>query len=178
MDNRSIFLSVRLVAAVISIIAGSNLTQFALAAVSATKSTILSAAPANSLAGMPGSLDAAKTHLAEALKEVKLGNTQAAATQIKITNRTITQFQQGMLNIMNAHNTPSPFMAAGNISQQQSMLDIMNSNRTQSPLSMAVGGNSTHHQEMRNMMSMLNNINVNVTADRSGSTTASHPSAK
>jgi hypothetical protein len=53
MDNRSVFLSVGLVAAVISIIAGSNLTQFALTAVSATNSTILSAAPTNSLTECP-----------------------------------------------------------------------------------------------------------------------------
>jgi hypothetical protein len=223
-DKRTVFLGV--VAAIISITAGSNLTQLALTSVSATKSTIISAAPTNSLTSMPGSLDSAKAfladairdmrsgnnqhmlseaeaanqtitqfqhpiqnvmntenensmmHLTEAIKDIKAGDIQSALVQLRKANQTITQFQQGMLNMMNAHNTYSPFMAAENISQQQSILGIMNSNKTQTPLIMAVGGNSTHHQEMRNMMSMLNNSNVNFTSDRSGSTTASHMSKK
>jgi hypothetical protein len=81
-------------------ISGSNLTQFALTAASATNSTILSAAPANSLTGMPGSLDSAKALLAKAIMDMRSGNTQLVIAEVEAANQTMTQFQQPMQNVM------------------------------------------------------------------------------
>ena len=150
--------SAGLVAIVLGLIACSNLAQFALAATTNTTTTT----PTDKLTAMPGSLDSARLHLAEPLKDIKTGNIQAAALQITITNQTIARLHQGMLSIMNAHKTPSALMTAGNTSQQQEMLNKMNSNKTPSPLMVGGGAGNPHQQQsMQNMLSILNNSNSN-----------------
>jgi hypothetical protein len=173
MDNRSVFLSV--VAAVISIIAGSNLTQFALTAVSATNSTISSAAPNNSLISMPSSLDSAKALLAKAIRDMRSGNTQYVLAEVEAANQTITQFQQPMQNVMSTENGSNMMplakamkdIKAGNtqlalvqlkdanqtITQfQQGMLNVMNAHKSSSLALMAAGGNTSQQQSMLNLM--------------------------
>jgi hypothetical protein len=168
MDNRSVFLSVGLVATVISIIACSNLTQFALTTVSATNSTILSATPTSSLTGMPGSLDSAKALLAKAIMDMRSGNTQFAIAEVEAANQTMTQFQQPMQNVMNTENgsntmhlaeamkdikagdTQSALVQLGEANQtitqfQQAMLNIMNAHKSSFP-PMAAGGNISQQQ--------------------------------
>lgn len=167
MDNRSVFLS--LVASVISIIAGSNLTQFALTTVSATNSTILSAAPTNSLTGMPGSLDSAKALLAKAIMDMRSGNTQLVIAEVEAANQTMTQFQQPMQNVMRIENgsnmmrlaeamkdikagdTQSALVQLGEANQtitqfQQAMMNIMNAHKSSSFPLMAAGGNTSQQQ--------------------------------
>jgi hypothetical protein len=123
---------------------------------------------------MPGSIDSAKAHVAEAIKDIKTGNLQAALVQLNITNQILARFNQGMLNLMNAHKPPSPLMTAGDTSQQQEMLKIMNSNRTPSPLMTGGGaGNPDQQQETQNMLSMLkSNSNTTTAAIGGNNTTA------
>jgi hypothetical protein len=159
MDNRSVFLSV--LAAVFSIIAGSSSAQFALAAVSLTNS----AAPTNSLTGMPGSLDSAKALLAKAIIDMRSGNTQFVIAEVEAANQTMTQFQQPMQNVMTTENgsnmmhlaeaikdikagdTQSAHVQLEEANQtitqfQQGMLNIMNAHKSSSFPLMAAGNTS------------------------------------
>jgi cellobiose-specific phosphotransferase system component IIA len=124
------------------------------------------------ITAMPGSLDSAKAHVAEAMKDIKTGNLQAADLQLNITNQIIARSHQGMLNLMNAHKTPSPLMTGGDMSQQQEMLKIMNSNRTPSPLMTGGGaGNPQQQQETQNMLSMLKSNSNTTTGTMGGNNT-------
>ncbi len=172
MDSRSLFLIV--VAAVVSIIAGSNLTQFALNPISASTSTMLSAAPTNSLTDMPGSLDSAKAHLAEAIRDMGAGSTEHVLSEIEAANQTITQFQQPMQSVINTENESSMMhlavamkdIQAGDtqsalvqlrdanrtITQfQLGMLNIMNAHKSSFSL-MAARGNTSQQQIILNLM--------------------------
>jgi hypothetical protein len=129
------------------------------------------------LTSMPSSLDSARSHLADAIRLLKLGNTQAASTEVAAANQIITQFQHSMRNVMNSLNRNNMMMPR---MQQQAQPEVLNMNNNsnngamaQSPL--MVNGGKLNQNEMRNMLSSTANNNTNTnTSMMGGVNTTSH----